>query len=150
MTRSQLITASTAGLIIGIDNVISLIAFSSIIYQGVLSQYMPVVVKLFILSSIIIGTNSLLRSKIGFAIAQLQDEAAILYATLAVIIYQNLPVGLNSEAIFMTTLFIIGFTTFITGVIFYLVGKFELGNIIRYLPYPVICGFFAATGRLIF
>ncbi|VEB36030.1 sulfate transporter [Legionella sainthelensi] len=150
MTRSQLITAAMAGLIIGIDNIISIIAFSSIIYQGILNNYVPMIINLFILSLIIIGTNSLLRSKINYAIAQFQDEAAILYATLAIIIYQNLPVGTSTEVIFTTTLIIIGLTTFISGFTFYLVGKFELGNIIRYLPYPVICGFFAATGRLIF
>lgn len=139
-----------AGLIIGIDNIISIIAFSSIIYQGILSNYVPMIINLFILSLIIIGTNSLLRSKINYAIAQFQDEAAILYATLAIIIYQSLPIGASTEVIFTTTLITIGCTTFIVGLIFYLVGKFELGNIIRYLPYPVICGFFAATGRLIF
>lgn len=150
MTRSQLITAALAGLIIGIDNIISIVAFSSIIYQGTLNNYVPIIIKLFILSLIIIGANSLLRSKIKYAIAQFQDEAAILYATLAIIIYQSLPVGTSTDVIFTTTLIIISITTFIAGLTFYLVGKFELGNIIRYLPYPVICGFFAATGRLIF
>lgn len=141
MTRSQLITAALAGLIIGIDNIISIVAFSSIIYQGTLNNYVPIIIKLFILSLIIIGANSLLRSKIKYAIAQFQDEAAILYATLAIIIYQSLPVGTSTDVIFTTTLIIISITTFIAGLTFYLVGKFELGNIIRYLPYPVICGF---------
>lgn len=150
MTRSQLTSAFIAGLLVGLDNIISLIAFASLIYQGVLSQYIPIVITLLILSFLIIGTNDLIFSKIGYAIAQLQDETAIIYATLAVIIYKSFPSQTPPEAIFITILMTIGFTTFITGLIFYLIGKFELGNIIRYLPYPVICGFLAATGRLIF
>ncbi|KTD54367.1 sulfate transporter [Legionella sainthelensi] len=122
MTRSQFITAAMAGLIIGIDNIISIIAFSSIIYQGILNNYVPVIINLFILSLIIIGANSLLRSKINYAIAQFQDEAAILYATLAIIIYQNLPGGTSTEVIFTTTLIIIGLTTFISGFTFYMIG----------------------------
>lgn len=147
MTWGQLVAAGAAGLVIGIDNIISVVAFSSIIYQGILTSFVPIIIDVMIISLIIIGTITLLRSQVSYAIAQLQDETAILYSALAIVIFNNISPA-SSESVFITTFVTIGVTTFITGLVFYIVGKFELGNIVRYLPYPVICGFLAATGRL--
>lgn len=149
MTRSQLILAILAGLVISIDNMISIVAFSSLIYQGALEIYIPLVINILAISVIIISANYLFMSSPPYAIAQLQDEAAILYSAMALVIIKSMPSGSTNETIFITILFLLGVTTCLTGLSFYFVGKFKFGNIIRYLPYPVICGFMAATGWLV-
>ena len=40
-------------------------------------------------------------------------------------------------------------TTVLTGVFFFVLGRFRLGGLVRYLPYPVIGGFLAGTGWLL-
>ncbi|KGP63780.1 sulfate transporter [Legionella norrlandica] len=149
MTRSQSIWAILTGLVIGIDNIIIVVAFSSIIYQGMLANYIPFVINLLAIAVVVIGITYLFMSSPPYAIAQLQDEAAILYSSMALVVIKSMPPDSTTQEIFITVLFFLGLTTFITGLSFYLVGKFRFGNIIRYLPYPVICGFLAATGWLI-
>ncbi|MFO2484480.1 SulP family inorganic anion transporter [Legionella pneumophila serogroup 9] len=149
MTRSQLILAILAGLVISIDNMISIVAFSSLIYQGALEIYIPLVINILAISVIIISASYLFMSSPPYAIAQLQDEAAILYSAMGLVIIKSMPSSSTNEAIFITILFMLGVTTCLTGLSFYFVGKFRFGNIIRYLPYPVICGFMAATGWLV-
>lgn len=39
--------------------------------------------------------------------------------------------------------------TLLTGVAFYLLGRFRLGNLVRFIPYPVVGGFLAGTGWLL-
>ncbi|HEN4755038.1 TPA: sulfate transporter, partial [Legionella pneumophila] len=82
MTRSQLILAILAGLVISIDNMISIVAFSSLIYQGALEIYIPLVINILAISVIIISASYLFMSSPPYAIAQLQDEAAILYSAM--------------------------------------------------------------------
>lgn len=43
----------------------------------------------------------------------------------------------------------IGAGTILTGVVLYALGRFRMGNLIRYVPYPVIGGFFAGIGYLL-
>ena len=40
--------------------------------------------------------------------------------------------------------------TLATGVTFALLGVFRLGNLVRFVPYPVVGGFLAGTGWLLF
>ncbi|HEX2069445.1 MAG TPA: SulP family inorganic anion transporter, partial [Actinomycetota bacterium] len=40
--------------------------------------------------------------------------------------------------------------TVLTGVTFLLLGRYRLGNLVRYVPYPVVGGFLAGTGWLLF
>ncbi len=41
-------------------------------------------------------------------------------------------------------------TLLLTGVTFALLGVFRLGNLVRFVPYPVVGGFLAGTGWLLF
>ena len=42
----------------------------------------------------------------------------------------------------------ISLTTLLTGLVFWLLGHFRLGGLVRFLPYPVVGGFLAGTGWL--
>ena len=37
----------------------------------------------------------------------------------------------------------------IVGLFFYILGRFKLGELVRYIPFPVVGGFLAGTGGLI-
>jgi SulP family sulfate permease len=49
----------------------------------------------------------------------------------------------------MTVLAGIAFSTLLTGLVCYLLGRFQLGNIVRFFPHPVIGGFLAGSGWLL-
>ena len=39
--------------------------------------------------------------------------------------------------------------TVLCGAVFFALGKFKLGNLVRFVPYPVVGGFLAGTGWLL-
>jgi SulP family sulfate permease len=39
-------------------------------------------------------------------------------------------------------------TTLVTGLFLLLLGRLKLGNLVRYIPYPVTGGFFAGIGYI--
>jgi SulP family sulfate permease len=43
----------------------------------------------------------------------------------------------------------IGLTSILVGLFFYILGRFKLGKLVRYIPFPVVGGFLAGTGWLI-
>ena len=47
---------------------------------------------------------------------------------------------------FLTVVLTISLATLIAGGFFFVLGSLELGNLIRFIPYPVIGGFLAGTG----
>jgi SulP family sulfate permease len=61
-----------------------------------------------------------------------------------------MPQGASPEEAFCTLVTAIGLTTLLTGLFFLCLGVFQLGGLVRYLPYPVVGGFLAGTGWLLF
>jgi SulP family sulfate permease len=55
----------------------------------------------------------------------------------------------SPAAAFPTTLVALGLTSFLIGLIWYTLGRLAVGDLIRFIPYPVIGGFFAAIGWLL-
>jgi SulP family sulfate permease len=58
--------------------------------------------------------------------------------------------GANPAALFANIFTAIALATVLTGIAFLLLGYFKLGNLVRFIPYPVMGGFLAATGWLLF
>ena len=52
--------------------------------------------------------------------------------------------------IFLTVVTAGIFVTVLCGIVFAVIGRFRLGGLIRFVPYPVVGGFLAGTGWLLF
>lgn len=57
--------------------------------------------------------------------------------------------GASSQTIITNVLIAISISTLFTGILLYAVGAFRLGQWLRFVPYPVIAGFLAASGLLL-
>lgn len=55
----------------------------------------------------------------------------------------------TADAGFATVVAAIALTTIMTGLVFVLIGRFQLSSFARYIPYPVIGGFLAGSGMLL-
>ncbi len=44
---------------------------------------------------------------------------------------------------------VIVITSVVTGLVFFFLGRFDLGRLVRYVPFPVVGGFLAGTGLLL-
>ncbi len=57
--------------------------------------------------------------------------------------------ALPAETILATLLVAIAVASLTTGALIYLLGHFQLANLTRFIPYPVVCGFLAGSGWLL-
>lgn len=78
-----------------------------------------------------------------------QDAPVAILAMIAAAIAGNLAASAPPDALFFTVVAVIALTSLLTGLCFFVLGTFQLGNLIRFIPYPVIGGFLAGTGWIL-
>jgi SulP family sulfate permease len=89
-------------------------------------------------------------SSFHFAIAGPDSNATAILALMAAFAADKMAKrGAPSEQIIATVLVMLAITAVIVGVVVFLIGAFQRGKLVRFLPYPVIGGFLAGTGFLI-
>jgi len=138
-----------SGLVVSIIAVIVSTAFATLIFSGELSPYLHAGIALILFASIVAGGFAALTSSMPGVISGVQDSAAAMLAIMAATIIQTVPSGATSEEVFFTVVGAIALSTILTGVFFFVFGQFKLGNLIRFIPYPIIAGFLAGTGLLL-
>lgn len=85
------------------------------------------------------------RSSILSSMCSIQEAPAILLLTIINDIALKNPT-LSDNDLFAVVTGVVIVSTLMTGLFFYLLGFFKLGDLVRYTPYPVIAGFLAGTG----
>ncbi len=137
-------TLST-GLILGLVNALLGIALMSLIFSGDLTDALPIGIGVGLVASSVVGLIIALTSGFAGMYAGIQDNSAAILGLSAASIAAALvgPEAIDTVIAMMMT------TTLITGAIFVLMGTFRLGDIARFVPFPVIGGLLAGTGYLI-
>jgi len=82
-------------------------------------------------------------------IAFIQDVPVAISGLIALSLASLLP-NANPDVLFANIFTSIALATLLTGIAFLLLGYFKIGNLVRFIPYPVMGGFLAATGWLLF
>lgn len=148
MTPRVFFSALAAGLVTGIIGVIRAISYASLIFSGSLAVHLSTGVGMVVFSTgIITGVVAATSTLPGIIATPLAAPATIL-AILAGNLAQDLS-GVEGEAVLATVLVAIALSSLLTGLMFLGLGKFRLGQRIRFVPYPVIGGFMAGTGWLL-
>ena len=145
----RLVTSVTAGLISGVLTVTMGIAFAALIFSGPLSEFISRGISLILLSALIIGIFVAWTSSYEGTVARPHEIPAAILALIAGIITSKMPPTAPAEETFITVVAAIAVTSVITGLFFLALGTFKAGNLIRFIPYPVIGGFLAGTGLLL-
>jgi sulfate permease, SulP family len=137
----------TAALISGLVVITYQISFGSLIFSGDLAPYTANGIGFCLMGVVLIGAiEAVLSGSPGLVANPTAGSAAIVAAIAA-----GIAAGVSSspEAVFPTVTAAITGSTLLTGSVFLILGRFQLGNFIRYFPYPVIGGFLAGTGWLV-
>lgn len=137
-----------AGLIVGLMGIVFAISFAAIIYSGGMAAYLSHGIGLTLLGAAVMAlVGSLLRPAQGI-IVQPQDVTALILSLGVASVAHGWGAGAHSS-LFATVAALVAVTTAVTGLVMYLFGRFSLGFVIRFIPYPVLGGFLAATGYLL-
>jgi SulP family sulfate permease len=145
----RLLPSLAAGLVTGVIAVTIATAFATLVFAGDLSGHIPRGIGLMLCGTIVIGSLTALLSSLPGLVAGLQDSAVAILALVAASIAQTMPASATPQETFTTIVVAIALASFLTGGTFLLLGQFKLGNLIRFIPYPVVGGLLGGTGLLL-
>ncbi|HEX2997669.1 MAG TPA: SulP family inorganic anion transporter, partial [Anaerolineales bacterium] len=138
----------TIGAVTGIQNAILVLALAVMIFGGELNSFISIGISVLFVGCLIQAVVVALGSSLPGMMTLVQDSPAVIMALVAATIVATMP-NASPEAKLYTSLAAIMITTALCGVVCLLLGRFKLGNLVSYLPYPVIGGFLAGTGLLL-
>jgi SulP family sulfate permease len=123
-------------------------SFGSIIYRDeAFAPYMPVLIKLTVVSGMVHQVCFSTFSTLPFAVGQVQDAGLIFLSSMARSIVQYCQnQGYDDEALLATVTIGLGIATALLGFALVLIGKFALAQYVQMLPTCVIGGYLAFIG----
>jgi SulP family sulfate permease len=145
---TSVLAVVTAGAVIGVVEVVLAVSFAALVYGGYLLQYLPQGIGLYLAAASLTLAILAWRGGRRGVVGTVQDAAAAVLGVVATSAALDAFGGL--EQAFLTVVAATLVVTMLTGVTFLLLGAFRLGNLARFIPYPVVGGFLAGTGWLLF
>lgn len=146
---SNILPSLIAGLVNGIIIVVSAMALGALIFTGELSSYLPQGIGILLFGSLIFALFSALTASYPIIISAPQDIPIAILALMTTTLIATSGAGWSSQELFEFIFVTIGLTSVLVGLFFYILGKFKLGKLVRFIPFPVVGGFLAGTGWLI-
>lgn len=141
----RLITSLTAGLVIGSLIIFIQISFAALIFSGALGSFLSIGIGVLLLGALILIIVVTLTSSVEINATLPQDAPAVITAVIASTI-AGIMSSSRPESMLATILGTMILSAVLTGLFFWLLGRFNLGQLVRFVPYPVIGGFLAGTG----
>ena len=125
------------------------LSYSLLIFGGPLSPYLSYGVAATFITSAVLAAVIAVGSSLPFAISGPDSSTAAMTGILASSVVERLVVADPSAPVLPAVLITLAVTTILTGIVLCCFGMTRMGRAIRYVPYPVVGGFLAATGCLI-
>ncbi|HVO41344.1 MAG TPA: SulP family inorganic anion transporter [Aggregatilineales bacterium] len=139
----------TAGILIYILEIVIVLSFAALIFSGNLSDQLPYGLGFILVGNAVLGAIVALISSYPGAIAIGQDIPSAVLAVVAASVVATIGASGHPEQQFPTIVMMIVGTSLATGLFLLSLGVFRLGDLVRFLPYPVMGGFLAGTGWLL-
>ncbi len=149
MTPEILLPNITAAAILAIMNITTEISVAALVFSGPLAPYLSTGIGLFLVGTAVGGVLVAVGSSYKAVMAGPRSGQAPIFASLAagVVLTMN---GQPDEAVVATTVAAILAASIFISLILFGLGWAKLGGLVRYIPYPVMGGFFAGLGYLLF
>lgn len=148
-TPSRFIPALSSGFVVGLLIIVVQLSLASLIFSGTLSPVAPSAAGLTLFGGCLMCLVVALGSSLPSSIALPEDAPAAILAMVAAGIAASLAGTGEPREIFVTVGAAMALSTLASGALFLILGRFRLGNLMRYMPYPVVGGFMAGIGWLL-
>lgn len=153
-------TTIAAGVIIGAVETVLAVAFAAFVFGGLLSKNLPDGIGLYLAAAALTVATFAWRGGRRGVVGSVQDAAAAVLALAASVAAAKAAqlqqvaaaVGLedyDAPDVFLTVIAATLVVTVLCGACFLVLGWRRWGNLIRFVPYPVVGGFLAGTGWLL-
>jgi len=149
VSRDSLRAGLTISLVFGAVGVATTVSFATLVFGENTEEFLNAGIAHFLLGGAVAGIILAFVSSIRGQFGGIQDVSAALAAAVATSVTVSMA-GSNGEAIFANVLVALIAAAVLAGITFVVIGRFNLGNFVRFVPFPVMAGFLAATGWLLF
>ncbi len=133
-----------AGLLVGVLGVAVTISFATLVFRGDMAEHLGDGMGWALAGLVIVGLIAALTSSFPGAFAGPQDATAVVVSSAAAGIAASASNPLPTLVAFILV------SSVVTGTLLILLGRFRLGGLVRYVPYPVVAGFLGGTGLILF
>ena len=137
MTRKELLTP--------IIIITSTLSYAALIFSGPLASGLPLGIGFGLVSAGVLAILFAIFSGLPFAIAGPDSRPVAVLAAIAAAMATDIVKGGYAAVATIAVLFGLVSGTILTGASLYLLGRLKTGRWIRFVPYPVIAGFMAAS-----
>jgi len=146
---ARFIPALSSGLVIGLLLIVIELSIATLIFSGPLAEFAPAASGLTLFGGLVMCLVIALGSSFPASISRPQDAPAAVLAAVAASIAASLSGNADPAEMFATVGAAMVLSTLSTGLLFLVMARFGLGNLMRYMPYPVVVGFLAGIGWLL-
>lgn len=136
-----------AGSFIGIISSFWAISVAALLFSDRLMQFLGDGITMMLMGQLVMCLFIAFYSPLKGEMACIQTSPAIVVMVIINNIISSNP-NISDHELFILATSAIIITTLITGISFILLGHFKLGELVRYIPYPIIAGFLAGAGWL--
>ncbi len=144
----KVLATVSAGVVIGVVEVVLAISFAAFVFGGYLEQFLPSGIGIYLVTAALTLAILAWRAGVRGVVGSVQDAAVAVLAIVAASAALDTYGSINRA--FLTVVAATLVVTALTAITFLLLGTFKLGNLARFIPYPVVGGFLAGTGWLLF
>jgi SulP family sulfate permease len=141
--------ALVAGLVVGSSSIFYHISLAALIFSGELSPFVSDGIGLILFGSAVLGIVVAVFSSLPGMMAAVQDSPAAIFAVVTAAMVVQMPEAASPQQVYFTVVAALSLTSILTGLLFFLLGRFHLSSFVRFVPYPVVGGFLAGTGWLL-
>eukprot|EP01029_Cantina_marsupialis_P024074 TRINITY_DN6100_c0_g3_i4.p1 TRINITY_DN6100_c0_g3~~TRINITY_DN6100_c0_g3_i4.p1 ORF type:complete len:978 (-),score=302.55 TRINITY_DN6100_c0_g3_i4:690-3623(-) len=147
----QKILPVSSGLLTATNNCLECISFTSLLFSGMLAQFLPIGIKQMLIGMATTQMISAIFSGFTNAVFCLAWEAApfIVLSTQGIVTELQTQ-KVDDDSIAGTVMFAYIFMALASSVVFLLVGSLGLGKVVNFVPFPVRTGLFASVGYLLY
>lgn len=143
---ARIMPAMVAGFVAATIVIIYAVSFAALVFSGSLQPHLSVGIGVALFSGVVIGAAMALGSSYPGAIGTPQDIPAVTLGVIAAEIAAAMAGKAAGAEIVATVVAAVALSSLAMGAVFYAFGRFRLGRLIRYIPYPVIGGFLVSVG----
>ncbi|MDA8775872.1 SulP family inorganic anion transporter [Alphaproteobacteria bacterium] len=139
-----------SGIAIALLSLTYALSYGALLFTSpLLIPYIGYAISAALITTVVTGLAIAYLSGIKFSIAGPDSNSVAVMASLFVLVAQSLnDRGLGGETLALATLTIMMVITLLTALTMFLLGYFQIGNFIRFVPISVAGGFLAAAGCL--
>ncbi len=138
-----------SGLVTPVVIITTTLSYAAMIFSGPLARGLPLAIGYGLVSAGVMAIVFAVGSGMPFAIAGPDSKPVAVLAALAAAIAADLARRGHAADAPATVVFVLIAATLITGATLYVFGVLRAGRWIRFVPYPVVAGFMAASGWLL-